>query len=80
VNACGTITVPRGSFLLMRNALLQQVVEEAGSIRQAAKLLDVPRSTLGVWLRQVDVPKTNPTVDQPPDLGPGDERREWRQS
>ena len=29
-----------------------QVLREAGSIRKAAKLLGVPRSTLGAWLRR----------------------------
>jgi DNA-binding NtrC family response regulator len=45
-----TVTVPRGDFASMKRALLQQVVAEMGSIREAASLLDIPRSTLGNWL------------------------------
>jgi transposase-like protein len=36
----------------MTHALLEQVIREAGSIRKAAKLLEIPRSTLGAWVRR----------------------------
>ncbi|MEZ4384030.1 MAG: sigma 54-interacting transcriptional regulator [Nannocystaceae bacterium] len=48
----GTIAVPRGTYAQMTHALLAQVIRETGSIRKAAKLLDIPRSTLGAWLRR----------------------------
>jgi DNA-binding NtrC family response regulator len=48
----GTLAVPRGTYAQMTHALLAQVVREAGSIRKAAKLLEVPRSTLGAWVRR----------------------------
>ena len=44
------LVVPRGSFAAMKRAILQKVVAEAGSIREAAHVLDIPRSTLGAWL------------------------------
>lgn len=40
------------SWPRMSGELLAQIVTDAGSIRQAAKVLDVPRSTLGAWLRR----------------------------
>ena len=43
------IEVPRGDFETMKRALIRQVVAESGSIRQAATVLGVPRSTLGAW-------------------------------
>lgn len=46
------IQIPRGSYSDMKHALLQTIVGEQGSIRRAAKALDVPRSTLGTWLRR----------------------------
>ncbi len=46
----GGMVIPRGSFASMKRAILQQVVAEAGSIREAAQVLDIPRSTLGAWL------------------------------
>ena len=46
------IEVPRGDFETMKRALLRHVVAEAGSIRQAATVLGVPRSTLGAWLSE----------------------------
>jgi DNA-binding NtrC family response regulator len=45
------ISVPRGTYASMHAALLQQIVTEEGSIRRAARVLGVPRSTLGTWLR-----------------------------
>jgi hypothetical protein len=45
------ISVPRGTYASMHAALLQKVVTEEGSIRRAARVLEVPRSTLGAWLR-----------------------------
>ncbi len=44
------IAVPRGTWAQMHRALLNQVVDEAGSIRKAAAQLAVPRSTLAHWL------------------------------
>jgi DNA-binding NtrC family response regulator len=46
-----TISVPRGTYASMQAALLRTVVAEEGSIRKAARALEVPRSTLGAWLR-----------------------------
>lgn len=37
---------------VMSGEMLRQIVADAGSIRQAARVLDVPRSTLGAWLRR----------------------------
>ena len=51
-DAADAIAVPRGSYAAMNQALLTQVVRESGSIRKAARALDVPRSTLGAWLRR----------------------------
>ncbi|MFO7563635.1 MAG: sigma-54 dependent transcriptional regulator [Enhygromyxa sp.] len=45
------ISVPRGTYARMHAALLQKIVAEEGSIRRAARVLEVPRSTLGTWLR-----------------------------
>ena len=46
------VMVPRGDYASMNRALLEHVVEEQGSIRRAAKVLGVPRSTLASWLRR----------------------------
>jgi DNA-binding NtrC family response regulator len=46
------VLVPRGDFVSMQRALLALIVEEQGSIRRAAKVLNLPRSTLGQWLRR----------------------------
>ena len=35
----------------MEAALLAQIVADAGSIRRASKVIDVPRSTLSAWVR-----------------------------
>jgi DNA-binding NtrC family response regulator len=48
----GAIYVPRGDYASMQHSMLRQVVAEAGSIRRAARVLGVPRSTLGAWLRR----------------------------
>lgn len=45
------VLVPRGTYAEMHRALLQEVVREAGSIRNAARELVIPRSTLAHWLR-----------------------------
>ncbi|MCA9684475.1 MAG: sigma-54-dependent Fis family transcriptional regulator, partial [Myxococcales bacterium] len=44
------ISIPRGNYASMHAALIQQVVAEEGSIRRAARVLGVPRSTLGAWV------------------------------
>ena len=48
----GCMVIPRGDFNSMRNAILERVIDEEGSIRRAAKVLGVPRTTLGNWLRR----------------------------
>lgn len=48
-----TIAVPRGTYADMNAALLRHVVAEEGSIRKAAQVLDVPRSTLGAWMQRM---------------------------
>ena len=50
--AAEVLEIPRGTYDEMHRALLQQVLQEAGSIRRAAAQLAVPRSTLGAWLKQ----------------------------
>jgi len=47
-----SIEVPRGDYHSMNRALLEHVLVEAGSVRKAAALLDVPRSTLAGWLKR----------------------------
>jgi DNA-binding NtrC family response regulator len=49
------VTIPRGTYASMHAALLLQVVREEGSVRKAARLLDLPRSTLSAWIRKLDV-------------------------
>ncbi|MGB1016070.1 MAG: hypothetical protein ACPG4T_18190, partial [Nannocystaceae bacterium] len=46
------VAVARGTFREMKHSLLTQVLAERGSIRRAATALDVPRSTLGAWLKK----------------------------
>ncbi len=46
------IHVPRGTYEQMRAYLLRQVVAECGSIRRAASVLEVPRSTLAEWIKR----------------------------
>lgn len=43
-----------GTWEAMRASILRQLVDEAGSIRKAALVLEVPRSTLGNWIREVE--------------------------
>jgi hypothetical protein len=43
-------TIALDSWDAMEGELLAQVVRAAGSIRRAARVLDVPRSTLGTWV------------------------------
>jgi transcriptional regulator of acetoin/glycerol metabolism len=40
------------SWARMEAELLAQIIADAGSVRAAAKVLDVPRSTLGARLRR----------------------------
>ncbi|MEM6290186.1 MAG: sigma 54-interacting transcriptional regulator [Myxococcota bacterium] len=47
----GRIELAPGPFLSMRRALIEAVVAREGSIRKASAVLQVPRSTLGNWLR-----------------------------
>lgn len=46
------IAVPRGNYASMQAALVQAIVAEEGSIRRAATVLEVPRSTLSAWVRR----------------------------
>jgi transcriptional regulator with PAS, ATPase and Fis domain len=46
------VLVPRGDYEFMHRALLERIVEEQGSMRRAAAVLRIPRSTLGGWLRR----------------------------
>jgi DNA-binding NtrC family response regulator len=55
-----SISIPRGSYADMHAALLQHVIVEEGSIRRAARVLEVPRSTLSAWIRKA------PPVEQQP--------------
>ncbi|MEM9463272.1 MAG: sigma 54-interacting transcriptional regulator [Myxococcota bacterium] len=48
----GCVLVPRGSYDTMRRVMVKRIVEEEGSVRRAARVLEVPRSTLGNWLRR----------------------------
>ena len=52
--AGGCIEIPRGSFVDMRRALIEAMVECEGSQRRAAEVLGLPRSTLGNWLRSAE--------------------------
>lgn len=47
-----SVRVPRGTFEQMRRSLLHAIIEREGSQRRAAEVLDLPRSTLGNWLRE----------------------------
>ncbi|NVB37254.1 hypothetical protein G6O69_05390 [Pseudenhygromyxa sp. WMMC2535] len=44
--------VPMGSWSEMRDGLLLSIVTDAGSMRKAARSVNVPRSTLGHWVRR----------------------------
>jgi DNA-binding NtrC family response regulator len=60
------ISVPRGSYASMHTAMLQQIVAEEGSIRRAARVLEIPRSTLGAWLRSgAEVDDSDGSADEP---------------
>ncbi len=52
--ASAHVLVPRGDYESMQRALIERIVEEEGSVRQAARVLRLPRSTLGRWLRRSD--------------------------
>ena len=45
-----TLTIRRGTWHEMRRAILLHELAQHGSVRAAAKVLNVPRSTLGVWI------------------------------
>lgn len=45
-------TVQFGSWAQMEARLLAQAIEDAGSMRRAAKVLGVPRSSLSVWVKE----------------------------
>jgi hypothetical protein len=45
----GAYTVQLDSWSRMTADLLGQIIADAGSIRRASKVIDVPRSTLGAW-------------------------------
>jgi hypothetical protein len=45
-------TVPIDSWQVMIGDLLAQIVRGAGSIHRAARMFDVPKSTLSAWVRQ----------------------------
>ncbi len=51
-----TITVQRGTFRQMRREMLRTIVAEQGSLRKAARQLNVPRSTLAGWLQEPALP------------------------
>lgn len=44
--------VPMGPWSEMRDGLLLSIVTDAGSVRKAARSVNVPRSTLGHWVRR----------------------------
>lgn len=46
-------TIKIGDWDHMRADLLCQIVSGAGSLRRAAKIIDVPRSTLSAWCRDL---------------------------
>jgi transcriptional regulator with GAF, ATPase, and Fis domain len=46
------VLVPRGDYQFMHRAMLERIIEEQGSVRRAAHVLGIPRSTLGHWLRR----------------------------
>ncbi|MCB9715275.1 MAG: sigma 54-interacting transcriptional regulator [Myxococcales bacterium] len=48
----GCLVVPRGTWESMRRSVLQQIIADEGSIRRASKVLGIPRTTLGNWLRR----------------------------
>ena len=50
-NMCDAYTVRLDSWDHMKASLLSQILRDAGSIRKAAGVLGVPRSTLGAWIK-----------------------------
>lgn len=44
--------IDRGTWAIMAGQLLAQAVRDAGSTRKASKVLGVPRSTIGAWVRR----------------------------
>jgi hypothetical protein len=48
----GSYTIELDSWARMTGELLGQIVADAGSVRRAAQVIDVPRSTLGQWVKQ----------------------------
>ena len=61
------ITIPRGTYADMHAALLQHVIDEEGSIRKAARVLEIPRSTLSAWVRKREPavePESEPELAQ----------------
>ena len=46
------VTVPIGTWAEMTRSLLQTMIKRYGSIRKAAGALNVPRSTLGTWVKR----------------------------
>jgi hypothetical protein len=49
-DAAITYSVHRGTWEAMEASLLAQVIADAGSIRRAAKVLGLPKSTLSAWV------------------------------
>ena len=49
------------SWAMMEAALIEQIVTDAGSIRRACKIVDVPRSTFASWIHRHKVAGTWPT-------------------
>lgn len=47
-----TYSVRLDSWENMHAALLAEIIADAGSIRRASKVIDVPRSTLSAWVRE----------------------------
>jgi hypothetical protein len=47
----GEYTVQFGSWAQMEARLLAQAIEDAGTMRRAAKVLGVPRATLSLWVK-----------------------------
>ena len=59
----GGMVLPKGDYGSMNRELLRRAVHEHRSIRQAAKALGVPRSTLGAWLKKLGIacpPRSRP--------------------
>jgi DNA-binding NtrC family response regulator len=46
------IELEKGDYRTMRRSMLAHVVRQEGSIRRAARVLNIPRSTLGAWLKR----------------------------